>query len=105
MLSLLPAHKELDLNTANLQLEGLIMAVAAMTEALTRKGILDHHELAAALGQAEKAVSTHRVYELSDSNREAVLFPIRVLTLANEASQRGRTFTFAEYAELVGKLT
>ncbi|MBW9118092.1 hypothetical protein JNB88_31250 [Rhizobium cauense] len=93
------------MNTANLQLEGLIMAVAAISDALTEKGLLNHRDVAAALGRAEKAASEDRLQGLSEANQAAVLFPIRVLTLANEASQRGRTFTFAEYAELVGKLT
>ncbi|MEZ2223487.1 hypothetical protein [Rhizobium sp. RCC_161_2] len=93
------------MNTANLQLEGLIMALAAISETLVGKGILTHQEMAEALRQAEKAVGEDDDHQLSASNRAATLFPIRVLALANEASQRGRKFTFSDYAELVGKLT
>lgn len=93
------------MNTANLQLEGLIMAIAAITDTLVAKGVTTHREIAAALGQAETAVEDDDDHELSASNRAATLFPIRVLLLANEASQRGRKFTFSDYAELVGKLT
>jgi hypothetical protein len=32
--------KEQEMNTANLQLEGLIMAVAAVSEAIVRKGLM-----------------------------------------------------------------
>jgi len=92
-------------NTANLQLEGLIMAVAALSNALVAKGAFTHQDIAAALGSAERAVADDDDHQLSDSNRAATLFPIRVLTLANEAAQRGRNFTFSDYAELVGKLT
>lgn len=93
------------MNTANLQLEGLIMAVAALSNALVAKGALTHQDIAAALGRAERAVGEDDDHELSNSNRAATLFPIRVLVLANEAAQRGRNFTFSDYAELVGKLT
>ncbi|EPE96857.1 hypothetical protein [Rhizobium grahamii] len=93
------------MNTANLQLEGLIMAVAALSSTLVAKGAVTHQDIAAALGRAEKAVEDDDDHELSDSNRAATLFPIRVLVLANEAAQRGRDFTFSDYAELVGKLT
>lgn len=93
------------MNTANLQLEGLIMAVAALSNALVAKGAISHKEIAAALGSAERAVEDDDSRGLSDANRAATLFPIRVLVLANEAAQRGRNLTFSDYAELVGKLT
>jgi hypothetical protein len=93
------------LNSANLQLQGLIMAVAAISDALVAKGIVTHEEMTATLEEAEKAVEQDDDHELSNSNRAATLFPIRVLLLANEASQRGKKFTFSDYAQLVGKLT
>jgi hypothetical protein len=93
------------LNTANLQLEGLIMAVAALSDTLVSKGLVTHQEMTAALGEAERAVEQQEDHKLSGSNRAATLFPIRVLLLANEASQRGKKFTFSDYAELVGRLT
>lgn len=93
------------MNTANLQLEGLIMAVASISEAIVDKGLLTNEELTAALARAERAIEEERDRELSGANRAATLFPIRVLLLANQASQRGKRLSFADYAELVGKLT
>ena len=93
------------MNTANLQLEGLIMAVAAISDTLTAKGVVTHQEMSAALGQAERSVDQDEGHKLSGPNRAATLFPIRVLLLANEAAQRGEKFTFSDYAEMVGRLT
>jgi hypothetical protein len=93
------------MNTANLQLQGLIMAVASVADALVQKEVLTHQDLSAALGEAEKRIGENNDRDLSDANRAATMFPIRVLMLANQASQRGRKFSFADYAELVGKLT
>jgi hypothetical protein len=97
--------KEDEMNTANLQLEGLIMAVAAISEAITQKGILTHEEIGQALLVAEKAAVRTEGADLSDSNQAAAVFPIRVLSLANQASEQGRAYTFAQYAELVGRMT
>ena len=93
------------MNTANLQLQGLIMAVASVADALVQRGVMSHQDLTAALGEAEKAIEDKEGRELSDANRAATMFPIRVLQLANQASQRGRKLTFSDCAELVGKLT
>jgi hypothetical protein len=91
-------------NTANLQLEGLIMAFAAVSEAIVQKGVLTHEELGAALSRAEEAVK-RKDDDLSQSNQAAAVFPIRILSLANQASQQGRNYSFSDYAELVGRLT
>ena len=93
------------MNTANLQLEGLIMAFAAVSEAIVKKGLITHEELGEALAHAEKAVERTDSDELSRSNQAAAVFPIRILSLANQASQQGRTYSFSQYAELVGRLT
>jgi hypothetical protein len=93
------------MNTANLQLKGLIMAIASICDAIVEKELLTHQELNAALAKAKKAVEDDDDNELSDSNRAAILFPIRVLMLADEANKRGERFTFSDYAKLVGKLT
>jgi hypothetical protein len=92
------------MNTANLQLEGLIMAVAAISDAVVKKGILTHEELGAALAGAELAVERSDNAEISKSNQAAIVFPIRVLSLANQASQQGRSYKFGDYAELIGRL-
>ena len=93
------------MNTANLQLQGLVMAVASIAEALVQKGALTHQELSAALGEAEHLIEDNIDHDLSDANRAATMFPIRVLALANQASQRKQKLSFTDYAELIGKLT
>ncbi|RXT17944.1 hypothetical protein B5P46_29345 [Rhizobium leguminosarum] len=93
------------MNTANLQLEGLIMAIASITDAIVEKGLLTHEELDVALSKARKSVEENNGHDLSDANRAATLFPLRVLLLANQASQKGERFTFSDYAKRVGKLT
>jgi hypothetical protein len=93
------------MNTANLQLEGLIMAFAAVSEAIVRKGLVTHEELGAALARAEEAVRRTDLDELSKSNQAAAVFPIRILSLANQASHQGRSYSFSDYAELVGRMT
>ena len=93
------------MNTANLQLEGLIMAMASISQAIVEKGLLTHEEMGVALSKAKKTVEDDNGPELSDANRAATLFPLRVLLLANQASQKGERFTFSDYAKLVAKLT
>ncbi|MBP2448199.1 hypothetical protein [Rhizobium leguminosarum] len=93
------------MNTANLQLKGLIMALVSICDAIVEKELLTHQELNAALAKARKAVEDDDDNELSDSNRAAILFPIRVLMLADEAAGKGEQLTFSDYAKLVGKLS
>lgn len=81
------------------------MAVASISDVLVQKGIMTHQELTAALGEAERSLEEDDDRGLSDANRAAALFPVRVLLLANQARQRGRRLAFTDYAELVGKLT
>lgn len=93
------------MNTANLQLKGLIMAMASICDAIVEKDLLTRQELNAALSKAKKAIEEDDDHELSDANRAAILFPIRVLQLAEEASGRGEQLTFSDYAKLVGKMS
>ncbi len=73
------------MNTANLQLEGLLLAVSGIADALKRKGILSQAEIDAALGEAETvaAADPGRSGQMSPANVAAVLFPIRFLREAN----------------------
>jgi hypothetical protein len=74
------------MNTANLQLEGMLLAMYALLDAIKRKGLLNEQEIEEALRQAEitaKAEVGDRT-ELSKSNGEAICFPIRFLRKANE---------------------
>ncbi|MBA1345132.1 hypothetical protein [Rhizobium sp. WYCCWR 11146] len=93
------------MNTANLQLKGLIMAMASICDAIVEKELLTSGELNAALSKAKKAVEEDDDHELSDANRAAILFPIRVLQLAEEAGRKGERLTFSDYAKLVAKLS
>lgn len=90
------------MNTANLQLEGLLLAVAAVNDALVTKGLLSREELEGALQRAERIIGTDARMDddISPSNREAVIFPIRVLLLA---ASRDATLTFSQLARMVGE--
>ena len=93
------------MNTANLQLKGLIMAMASICDAIAEKELLTREEINAALAKAQKAIEEDDDHELSGANRAAILFPIRVLQLAGEAGRKGEEATFSDYAKLVGKLS
>ncbi|MBB5574242.1 MULTISPECIES: hypothetical protein [Rhizobium] len=90
------------MNTANLQLEGLLTAVASINALLVDSGIVSRSDMQQALERAQQGVNGE-ARGLSEANRKAMLFPIRLLLLANEESSLGRARTFAEYAEAVGK--
>lgn len=93
------------MNTANLQLEGLYLAIAAITGVLREKGILSTEEIDAALASAEVKATfdPERPRELSPSNVDAICFPLRLLRLANQASAEGRQLSFTELAMRVGE--
>ncbi|MGO4833816.1 hypothetical protein AB4144_16255, partial [Rhizobiaceae sp. 2RAB30] len=71
------------MNVANLQLEGLLMAVASINGTLVRKGLLTSDEVDDALRRAEAGLTgEERLYQdMSPANRDAVCFPIRLLQL------------------------
>ena len=69
------------MNTANLQLEGLMLAVAALFGEMKRKGSLDDGQIGQALDRAEQGAS-RRTTDLPAANAEAILFPIRFLRQA-----------------------
>lgn len=90
------------MNTANLQLEGLIMAIAAINHTLVRKGILSVEEIDAALTKAQaNMVDATRVAELSNANRDAINFPLRMLQLTNQCAPEADVPTFVEMARMV----
>lgn len=92
------------MNTANLQLKGLIMAMASICDAIAEKELLTRGEIDAALSKAQRAIEEDDDHELSGANQAAILFPIRVLQLAGKAGRKGEGATFSDYARLVGKL-
>ncbi|UVK38650.1 hypothetical protein LHFGNBLO_005847 [Mesorhizobium sp. AR10] len=93
------------MNVANLQLEGLLMAIASINNSLVHKGILSIDEIDTALRKAEASlVGDERLYEdMSPSNRDAVCFPIRLLQLANNSQSETEVPPFSELAKMVGQ--
>lgn len=93
------------MNTANLQLEGLLMALASLNQALVARGVLATEEIDRALAISEQtALGDDRITEdLSPANRDAVLFPIRLLRLANNMAGDQAVPAFAELARRVGE--
>ena len=93
------------MNVANLQLEGLVMAVAAINNALVSKGLLSVDEVDLALARVEAAMTGEERLqdELPPSNREAACFPIRLLRLANRSSDETDICRFSELARMVGQ--
>ena len=91
------------MNTANLQLEGLYLAVAAVNRALVQKGVLTSGEVDAALDAAEISAGNERPNGISTANRDAVRFPIRLLRLANQSDADETIPGFSELARAVGE--
>lgn len=92
------------MNPANLQIEGLIMAVAAVNRLLVEKGLLTSQDIEAALKQAEARITADDRFQNEDirlANRDAICFPIRFLLLTNgdEACAGG---SFSDVARQVG---
>lgn len=92
------------MNTANLQLEGLYLAIAAINEALIAKGILSRDEISHALRVAEQSVvgDDRAVEDLRPAERDAVAFPCRLLIEALATTSDGRPASFSELARRVG---
>ncbi|AWC23087.1 hypothetical protein CO731_02555 [Aminobacter sp. MSH1] len=93
------------MNVANLQLEGLIMAIAAINHVLVRKGVLTVEEIDIALRKAEASETAEdRSEGMSSSNRDAINFPIRVLELANQCQPEADTPSFSKLARMIGQM-
>lgn len=92
------------MNTANLQMEGILMAMAALCQLLRHKGIADAPEIEASLAEAEDALANDslRPEQLSHANVEAALFPLRFLREANRRDMVG-TAAYMEIAACVGR--
>lgn len=93
-----------DVNTANLQLEGLYLAIAAVNEALIAKGLLSRDEIGHALRVAEQSVigDDRAVEDLRPAERDAVAFPCRVLLQALATTSDGQPPSFSDLARRVG---
>ena len=92
------------MNTANLQLEGLYLAVAAVLSLLREKGVVSQAEIDSALAGAETKATFDegRPEQLSAAHVDAICFPIRLLRLANNAHAEGGQPSFTELATRVG---
>ena len=66
------------MNTANLQMEGLLLAVASVLEVMVRREVVTREELSQALEAAEQCAARDRE-GLRQANLEAIRFPIRYL--------------------------
>ena len=91
------------MNTANLQLEGLLLAVSCLLEALRRKDLLTEQEIDNALREAGDSLKREATKsKLSPANLEAVQFPIRFLRTATSKNQGGQ-LSFIDLATMVGE--
>lgn len=93
------------MNVANLQIEGLLMAIAAINNALVHKGLLSMDEIELALARTESSLTgDERFYEdMSPANRDAVCFPVRLLRLANMSQGEVGVMSFSELTRAVGE--
>ncbi len=93
------------MNAANLQLQGLLLAIASVNHALVRKGLLEPAEIDVALRRAEASLTGEErlVEDMSPANRDAICFPIRLLQMANNTQGEEGVPGFAELARMVGQ--
>jgi hypothetical protein len=93
------------MNTANLQLQGLLLAVASINNLLIHKGLIDMDEVDTALRKAEANITgEERLFEdMSPANRDAVCFPIRFLQMANNRQGEADIPTFSELTRMVSQ--
>ena len=93
------------MNPANLQLEGLYLALGAIINLLVTKGVISSEEVDTYLGSAEEAAlrDKHGESDLSPAQRDAVAFPFRILRLANNSADEEGTVPFSELARMVGE--
>jgi hypothetical protein len=91
------------MDTGNLQMQGLCLALASLNELLVEKGLVSQSEVDTALARAEAgATGDDRFAELlAPQQRDAVCFPIRFLRLANEGGA-DLELSFSGLAKRVG---
>jgi hypothetical protein len=94
-----------DMNTANLQLEGLYVVPATLLDAMCEKGIFRREEIEALLKKAESGLSAdpNRPTEMRDANVDAICFSARFLLQAIQGASEGRDHSFAHLASRVGQ--
>jgi hypothetical protein len=92
-------------NVANLQLEGLLMAVASINNLLVEQQLLSVDDIDTALRKAEAGLTgdEHVLEDMSPANRDAVCFPIRLLRLANRMQSENGVPPFSELTRTIGR--
>jgi hypothetical protein len=92
------------MHVANLQLEGLLMAVAAINKLMVSKGLLTVEEIDQVLHKAEACLTGEErmTEDLSPSNRDAACFPIRLLRRANSEAAESGGPAFSDLARGIG---
>jgi hypothetical protein len=92
------------MNSANLQLEGLYLAIATMHETLINKGIVTRQEVDDAMREAEQtAINDDRCIDnLRPAERDALAFPARLLRIANSTVSESGLQSFSALARRVG---
>jgi len=101
----LPCEKRIGaMNTANLQLEGLYLAIAAMHETMIAKGLVSRQDVDDAMRAAEQtAINDNRSIEnLRPAERDALAFPARLLRIANATVSDDGALSFSALARRVG---
>jgi hypothetical protein len=79
------------MNVANLQLEGLLMAIASINHVLVRKGLVTIKEIDAALRRAEASgTSEERSDDVSSANRDCNKFPDQAAAISQSVSAGNR---------------
>ena len=93
------------MNPANLQIEGLLMAVASLNQLLVKKDIVSTDEIDESLRKAEARITGDDRFfeEIPLASRDAMCFPIRLLILANHATPGDKMPGFSALAKLVGQ--
>jgi hypothetical protein len=92
------------MNPANLQLEGLYLALASLLETLRDNNLLSARQIDATLARAEELAlnDPERREDLSQAGLEAVCFPIRLLRVANRLPANELPH-FCDLARIVGQ--
>lgn len=81
------------------------MALASINHVLVRKGVLTIEEIDDALLKAQaNMVDAGRADELTDADRDAINFPLRMLQITNQCAPEADVPTFAEVARMVGEM-
>jgi hypothetical protein len=93
------------MNPANLQIEGLCIALSHLLDALRIKGVLSRDEIDELLARADDTALADKARneQLSDPHIEAIRFAARFLRMANARTAQGGSVVFSELAEEVAR--